>query len=319
MTAPTSNSSFSSYAAPMPTPTSTPARVELRGRTARAVNTVQGWAAVLVGLPFATAGGVMAAVATGRLGTGGAAVRVPPFAVAAIGACFAIVGLSFVGYGVAGLVRRARVAALHARYPGQPWMVDYAWDRNGGRDETPAEAGRALRMAAFLALFLTPFHWVAFFSERRLFLFQLVTLVFDAVIVGLVGRAGYLVARRLRYGESRLAVARFPLRTGATAELLLDGISPRARAVPMRATLRCVEERFETRGSGRDRSRESVCYEVYRDERVVSPGERRVAFEIPEGAPTTALAARPPRYWELELHAETPGVDFGARFLVPVY
>jgi hypothetical protein len=44
-----------------------------------------------------------------------------------------------------------------------------------------------------------------------------------------------------------------------------------------------------------------------------------VRFPIPPDAPTTELGARPPRYWELELSAEVPGVDFGARFLVPVY
>ena len=291
--------------------------IELRGRTPRVVSTAQGWLAVLLGLPFVALGGATIAVAAGRLG--GAAMRVPLFAVGALGACFAIVGLSFVGYGVAGIARRRGLAARRARYPEQPWMVDHPWDRRGGRDESPAEAGRAFRMVVFLALFLTPFHWVAFFSDERPFLFQFVTLVFDAVALALLGRSLYLIARRLRHGESRLAVVRFPIRPGTDAELRLDGISPLARAVPMRATLRCIEERFEVRGSGRNRSTVSVCYELHRDEQVVAPGESHVRFEILDGAATTMLGARPPRYWELELAAETPGVDFGARFLVPVY
>jgi hypothetical protein len=87
----------------------------------------------------------------------------------------------------------------------------------------------------------------------------------------------------------------------------------------MRATLRCIEERFEVRQTGKNRVRVSVPYELYRDEAAVAPGEPSLRFELPENVPGTRLAAQPPRYWELELAAEAPGVDFGARFLVPVY
>jgi hypothetical protein len=170
-----------------------------------------------------------------------------------------------------------------------------------------------------MILFLLPFHWVAFFSRERPVVFQLVTLIFDAVIVALLWRVGHVVARRLRYGESRLRLGDFPIAPGRDAELLLDELSPRARAYPIRATLRCIEERFEVRGSGKNSSRESICYELYRDERLVAPGEPRVVFPIPDAVPGTRLAEPPPRYWELELSAETPGVDYGARFLVPVY
>ena len=36
-------------------------------------------------------------------------------------------------------------------------------------------------------------------------------------------------------------------------------------------------------------------------------------------AGTSHLAADQPRYWELEVTCERPGIDFCARFLVPVY
>lgn len=293
---------------------------ELKGRTPRLASPTQGWLSVLLGLPFAAAGAAAIAFVLGH-GTipQRGKLSFPPYALGAIGVSCVVIGLSFVAYGLVGVARRRGLAALRARYPDQPWMVDYPWDRKGGRDEAPDEIGRTLWFVAFMAIFLVPFHWVAFVSPARPFMFQLVTLVFDAAGVALLGRVGYLVARRIRYGPSRIALARFPMTPGTTAELILDDLSPVARAFPIRATLRCVEERFEVRGTGRNRARVSVPYELYRDQTTIAPGETRLRFELPENVPGTRLAAQPPRYWELDLAAETPGVDFGARFLVPVY
>jgi hypothetical protein len=68
------------------------------------------------------------------------------------------------------------------------------------------------------------------------------------------------------------------------------------------------------------------CFEVYRDSapaELVGAGAGRqalrVSFAIPADVPVTDLASRPCRYWELDVEAATDGVDYGARFLVPVY
>jgi hypothetical protein len=45
----------------------------------------------------------------------------------------------------------------------------------------------------------------------------------------------------------------------------------------------------------------------------------RIAFAVPADIPTTDLASRPCRYWEVDVDAATDGVDYSARFLVPVY
>jgi hypothetical protein len=42
-------------------------------------------------------------------------------------------------------------------------------------------------------------------------------------------------------------------------------------------------------------------------------------FKLPEKGFETRLSERPPRYWELEVLAETPGIDFNAFFFLPVY
>ena len=42
-------------------------------------------------------------------------------------------------------------------------------------------------------------------------------------------------------------------------------------------------------------------------------------FDLPSHVPGCALSERPPRYWELEVTGQAPGIDYGGSFLVPVY
>ena len=70
-----------------------------------------------------------------------------------------------------------------------------------------------------------------------------------------------------------------------------------------------------------------MCYELYSDKIFFSEPELRhlnfssleLKFTLPENGIETRLSERPPRYWELELLAEAPGIDFMAFFLLPVY
>ena len=80
------------------------------------------------------------------------------------------------------------------------------------------------------------------------------------------------------------------------------------------AKLRYVEEREET--VGRDESHtwtKIVQHERWAETRTVWGG--RVRFRLPADAESTALSARPARYWELEIKAG----DYETRFFLPVY
>jgi hypothetical protein len=44
-----------------------------------------------------------------------------------------------------------------------------------------------------------------------------------------------------------------------------------------------------------------------------------VSFDLPPGEYGTRLAEPPARYWELTVVADTAGLDFSAKFLMPVY
>lgn len=114
----------------------------------------------------------------------------------------------------------------------------------------------------------------------------------------------------------------FPCRTGTTLELKLARTPAIAVAGPLRATLRCIQERREPRGAGPGRGRATVyaLHEATARGEPTAEGEAIVfRFDVPARAPGTALARRPPRYWELEVESETPGVDWRTAFLLPLY
>ncbi len=106
-------------------------------------------------------------------------------------------------------------------------------------------------------------------------------------------------------------------------ERLEVGFAPHRHA-ELRVTLRFVEERFEQRGSGSNRSVQHVCYELFRQEQrltsLPTSSEAPIAFELPDRPEwVTGLSEQPLRYWELVVDSEVPGVDFHAEFPLPVY
>jgi hypothetical protein len=44
-----------------------------------------------------------------------------------------------------------------------------------------------------------------------------------------------------------------------------------------------------------------------------------VKFDLPAGDLATQLSRVPPRYWQLELRAERPGIDYDVKLLLPIY
>ena len=67
--------------------------------------------------------------------------------------------------------------------------------------------------------------------------------------------------------------------------------------------------------------------EVYKDSQQIelegddlTPDQQiSIGFPLPTGDYGTALCQEWPRYWELAIRADTPGVDYEALFLLPVY
>ena len=93
------------------------------------------------------------------------------------------------------------------------------------------------------------------------------------------------------------------------------------------STIRLIEEAVEVSYHGRGKnSRQYVFDQLYEEKLTASlvPGTdgrqtARVEFQVPEGDYSTRLSGEEPRYWLFEAEASTPGIDFHARFLLPVY
>lgn len=294
--------------------------IELRNSSARSAFAMTGLPAVTFGGLFVVAGTVIST----RVYVGGmAGLHAPRAIVALSGAIFALAGLYVVINGLVDIWRKRATTERAAAMPGQPWFWDYPWRADGIGNDTTREIVKALGFAAFIAVFLTPFHWIAFFAKPRVPVFGFGALLFDLVIAGLLVRAGRLALMRRRYGASWLSFAHFPFHPGGPVALNLDGYGGLSAMTRLTGTLRCVQERYETRGTGENRTTKVVCYALWSATTVADRdrnGGFAFSFDVPAGLPSTVLSERPARYWELAVESDdVPGVDYTASFLVPVY
>ena len=301
-------------------PTSDAARgTPLPNHVDRSGSTVHGSASIGFGAAFVVVGGTLGVLAAlDRLDM---AQGVPRWLGPLFGALFAIAGMSFVVHGVIGVRVERRVRRLRETHVRQPWVWDHPWDERGSRDDSGRRIGRAVWFTGFLALFLVPFNWVGFFSPERPVIFAGVAVLMDCLLVAAAWRAAYLTGQRAKYGPAMLRFRRFPFKPGGEVEVHMARPARLAGIESPVAVLRCVQERYEVRGSGDDRSQAVVAYELWSDRQPATFkwGEFVWRFALPEGVPGTALSERPPRYWEMELAVEMPGMDFAGTFLVPVY
>jgi hypothetical protein len=297
---------------------------KLEGRLLRSTRGAdRGWPDVVGRVAFFAAGATGIALWTGF--TGMLAVTLPVAVVA---------GLILLVFVPSRIRRDMDAKRLRTAHPDEPWRWDHRWDQRGARDDsTPAEAATSFAAALFMTVFGAGFTGAGlwFFitgdTRRRLFALPFIVfgLLFDYVVVRLFLDGSRLTARRVKYGPGAASFDRFPFRRGGRLRLHVQAPPALPRQALVTATLRCIQERHEITATTEDRSR-FHCYEVYRDTGPVEqidtvPGARtlRVTFSLPADAPLTELSAYPCRYWEVELQAATEGVDYAARFLVPVY
>jgi hypothetical protein len=301
---------------------SSPSRTELRNHPTRSAVAIQGWPSVIFGLPFLAAGLVVMGLPFGYFGDQSARMHAPGWVIVLCGALFATAGVFMTANGLLSLGVRARTARFRAKFPTEPWAWDHPWNPEGWRDSGVRGLLSGMMFVVFWWGLLIPFNYLTFVRGVVPFPFNLVIVLFDLVAIAILGHWLYGLLRLLKYRTSELRFTEFPYRLGRPLDAILVRRGPLATIPELTATLRCVQEAYEIRGTGRNRSHVVVCYELWSERLTIDelPGaDFHLRFTPPVDGQPTRLSERPARYWEIEVGAETPGVDYLARFLVPLY
>lgn len=300
-------------------------RTPLKGHTPHSRTTIHGWPALLFGIPFGGAGAATLMLAAGWIDYPKGSVHAPMWVIGVVGGVFLAAGLWLMIHGAEGIGRHSRLRDEKRRRPASPWLWDYSWHAKGVSERKLREAISSVVGLIAFGTFLAPFNWLAFFSEHDLWFFKGIVGFLDVVItLGVGSHAFKKIAQLLKFGSGRLGFHHFPFFLGDTMKLTVQGLPRQLNGLHL--TLRFIEEAYEVRGTGRDRTSHVVCYQRYHDSRTLSgrdvgqTGRLYVEWTLPEDQTLgSRLSERPAKFWELELTGDTPGVNYYSRFPLPVY
>ena len=277
------------------------------------------------GVPFVGVGTLIILMGTKVITVDPKSVHAPYWVLTVFGVVFALGG--FMIWAMAWRQRAADHRRMEAasRHGGEPALMDFNWDVRGFDAPRWKPAITAVFGAAFLTLFLSMFNYWAFFAKGP-WPVKIIVIIFDLVLIAAWWAALMRLGRSLKFGGSRIEFLNFPYQVGKPAIIRWWP----ARGIQLvnkgTFTLRCVEECFETSGSGRNRSKHLVHEEVWsgtwRAEQTQSFSSGQFAdlrYELPEEVSSTQLSTDKPVFWELEVKLDLPGLDFQETYLVPIY
>ncbi len=300
-------------------------QIVLKGRQPVSRTTIQGWPSILLGSPFAGMGTYFFLMGLGEIEVSPSKVHAPMWVIAVCGLMFLLAGLFLIGHGLVGLRRKAKVKKAKATRSSSPWLWDYEWQALGISDNKLKKVVNALIMLSVVIVFLAPFNWWAFYSGDGRVLVKIIVVLLDLAF-GLGGGYYFLnnLALYLKYGNSRLRFGNFPFYLGGKLSVSLAGLPTEINQLQL--DLRFIEEKYETRQRGDTKESKVVCYQLYHEGRILNDGQvapsgkLSLEWDLPDEPEwTSALSQRPACFWELEVNADTPGVDYHSCFLLPVY
>jgi hypothetical protein len=303
-----------------PQPQSMPVLVNHPAQSAAPINS---WSSALFGVPFMAAG-----IAIGLVALDVISVRkhAPDWLIGFFGALFFFAGLFFFVHGLRDVARKAAWRHEAAQRPNEPWLYDFDWHVEGIVFSAFDDMVKQLVAALIWTGILVPFAWVGT-DVQGAWPFLVAVGIFGFCGLVLWFRWGMTLLDLLRFGNSYLRYESFPFSPGGTLRAHLRAPQQVCAIDELTLTLRCVQEKYVTTGSGKNRSANVACYELYKDVSTfnrdlltgLAGGDIPVEFRLPYDEPVTTLAARPPVYWEIEAKGKAGGVDYRASFLVPVY
>lgn len=237
-----------------------------------------------------------------------------------------IFALTFGGVGFGGLValavarrRLADTESRRAQHPDEPWLWRADWASGVVTDSSKVEMWTAWIFAALWNLISFPGGVLgaraAIREGNRL---AFIALLFPAIGLGLLAWAVRATLRYRRYGVSRFALSSCP---GVVGHMLAGTVRTPSDLRPPEGfdvVLSCI--RRETTGSGKSRS--TTEHLLWQEERraMGGPTGLPVAFAIPSDAHPSDPGMSDNRVlWRLQVTGDVPGVDYVAKFEVPVF
>jgi len=275
---------------------------------------------VAFGLPFVAAGTYLAWLTRfhyDQLSFSGPVMPTP--LIYGFAALFVVSGLLLWWVGLRAVTLRLRFERRARQHPEEPWCGDRAWNPKGDRERPFSSAITGLCGFAFLVLFLAPFNW--WMSADPWIPGIVIVAFFDLLPLGYLAYWLYTVGRSMKYGAARITFDRFPFFLGETMDVRLACRGRLDRFRKLSVTVRFIKVKREQSGSSSD----NVCYQHWAEQLVFDESllrgvrELPISVPLPDGDYGTWLSGDSPRYWEFEAKGEGPGIDFLARFLLPVY
>ena len=240
---------------------------------------------------------------------------------------FFTIGGSAKLYNIRNEYRDLQVAAkLRSAAPGKPWMWRPDWAAGYSVETLRQRHQRQWLRTIGWGLITSAVLWEA---RKGIPEVDGLRAVVAAVVLGaivLLSMTTYRTLRTWRYGDVRLYLHATPYRPGGAVSATLKATNQLAPTGPMKATLAHVREYVTVSTNGASSTHENI---LWSDTCSIEPAAMKMSsgtvevpihFKLPGGAKPTNDATHFNRYyWRIDAEAPVKGIDFRARFEIPVW
>lgn len=251
----------------------------------------------------------------------------PTWAATTFGGLLVFCGITLVGRAALEYLhkRRCRKIARNSRW--SSIHADHPWDPKGTIKSPWSKVAQSFFPILVFTVLLVPANIFIFRGGDFSIFFVVLLVAFDLVyLLGVFELIRRFIAA-IKFGKSAVEYGSFPFVTGKRIELRWRPPKGLKKPDTLTFTLRCVEEWFEITGSSNRRSKDLVHEQLWASTKTVNHTTTRhvdsrvvLSFDVPETALGSYISAGEHiRFWELEVVADVPGLDFEERYLVPIY
>lgn len=277
--------------------------------------------------PFLIGGLVMLGIGVNHLREGAPLTDEDVFVPLAIGVVFTAVSLGFLSAVIYGHRKQKQQNALREQFPDEPWQWNEEWRSGTVASSNPVGLAVLWLFAIVFSGFGVPLTirvWLEAGSEGLAGVF--ITGIFALIGLGMLAAAIRGTIAWFRFGQSYCELITNPGVIGGWFKGAVHSRVPIGPNDTIQSRLSCI--RRYTTGSGKNKSTHEDI--KWQEARTVEGGAVEmgsaggtiipIAFYIPRDCQATTMEDASDRIlWRLEVNAAVPGVDYSARFEVPVF